>query len=691
MRYKILHESRGRVRIGLDLKRISIEEADTLEAWLNQKKNIVKAAVHERTCTAIIIYNGDRETLLKEVAGFDPANCTGKVRTDTCGDRALKRKYEEKLLMLVGSTAIRTLVFPPVLKMAWNTINALPFIYRGLKCLLSRRLKVEVLDGISIGVSAFTGDYKTAGMIICLLKIGELLEEWTHKKSASDLARSMSLNIDRVWLYTEDGEVLVPVSSVKENDEIVVRMGGIIPFDGVISYGDASINEASLTGEPIPKAKREGASVYAGTVIEEGECRIKVLHLKGENKYDKIVAMIEQSEKLKSAAEDRALDMADRLVPYTLITSGLTYLLSRNTMRALSVLMVDFSCALKLSIPLSVLSAMREAGDSHMLVKGGKHLEAVADADTIVFDKTGTLTYAQPKVADVIAFGGNDPTEMLRLAACLEEHFPHSMASAVVAEADERGIEHEEIHNKVEYVVAHGIVSDIDGKRVIIGSRHFVFDDEKCVLPKGEEEKFNSLPKMYSHLYLAIGGELAAVICIFDPLKKEAKDVLRKLKQLGIKRTVMLTGDSGKTAEAIAREVGVDYFMSEVLPEDKSGFIEREKKKGHKVIMVGDGINDSPALSAAHVGIAVSDGAAIAREVADITIAEDDLNTLVTLRILAMKLAGRVDNNYRFILGFNGSLIGLGAFGVITPQTSALMHNLSTLGISLNSMTSLIK
>lgn len=691
MRYRIKHESRGRIRIELKLKRMTLREADTLEAWLLMQKNIERASVHERTCCAVISYKGERERVLELLNDFDLKSSVGKVNTDSCGDRLLRREYEEKLVNMVAMRAVRAVVFPPAVKAAWHTLRAVPYVMRGLRCVFGRKMQVEILDGLSIGISIIRGDHRTAGSVMFLLRLGELLEEWTHKKSASDLARSMSLNIDRVWLCTENGEVLVPIGKIRENDRVVVRMGGIIPFDGTIEDGEVSINEASLTGEPVPKAKGPGATVYAGTVLEEGECRIKVARLRGESRYDKIVAMIEQSEKLKSAAEDRAIGMADRLVPYTLIGSGLVYFFTKNTIRALSVLMVDFSCALKLSIPLSVLSAMREAGDNHILVKGGKYLEAVSNADTIVFDKTGTLTHAKPKVADVIAFGDNDAAEMLRLAACLEEHFPHSMANAVVEEAGSRGLKHEEMHSKVEYVVAHGIVSSVEDKRVIIGSRHFVFDDEKCTLCSGDEEKFESLPDKYSHLYMAVGGKLAAVICIFDPLKEEAGATLKKLRGLGINKTVMLTGDSEKTAAAIAAEVGVDDYLSEVLPEDKASYIGRERAEGRRVIMVGDGINDSPALSAANVGIAVSDGAAIAREVADITIAEDDLNSLVTLRRLSMALAKRVDNNYRFILSFNGMLIGLGAFGMAMPQTLALLHNLSTLAISLKSMTTLLQ
>ncbi len=692
MRYIIKHESRGRLRVGFDIGSMSLPEADALEMWLGDREYVEKATVHERTCCAIIRYkndNGGRDRLLAELKGLSLSDVQ-KDADDGSPERVLRRTYEEKLVGLVFWRGVRSVFLPPALRAAWYTISAAPFVWKGIKCILRRKLHAELLDAISIGISVGRGDYDTAGSVMFLLKLGELLEEWTHKRSANDLAKSMALNVDRVWIDTPDGEVLVSSDKVKEGDIVIVRTGGLIPFDGTVIRGDVTVNQSSLTGESIPVARLEGSTVYAGTVIEEGECAVRVKHLKGENRYDRIVSMIEQSEKLKSKAENRALRMADKLVPYTLVGSALVYGLTRNAVRALSVLMVDFSCALKLSVPLSVLSAMREAGDHHILVKGGKYLEAVATADTIVFDKTGTLTYASPEVVDVIPFDGKDPVEMLRLAACLEEHFPHSMANAVVEAAKKRGLQHDELHSKVEYIVAHGIASMVNDERVTIGSHHFLFEDEGCEVIEEDKKRFTELPAKYSHLYLAVGGKLAAVICIYDPLKKEAKATLDELRTLGLKELVMLTGDSERTAASIAEEVGVDAYRAEVLPEDKAAFVKAEKEKGHKVIMIGDGINDSPALSEADVGIAVSDGAAIAREIADITIVEDDLHALVELRILAMKLMQRIDSNYRSIIGFNGSLIGFGALGVIAPSSSALLHNLSTLGVSLKSMTRLL-
>ena len=562
----------------------------------------------------------------------------------------------------------------------------IPFVRRGLRCLLRRRIKVELLDALSLSISACRRDFGTAGMVMFLLEVGELLEEWTRKKSVADLARCMSLNVDRVWLRTAQGEVLVPVSQIQPGDAVVVRAGGIVPVDGLVLEGEVTVNQASLTGESIPVPKRPGGAVYAGTVVEEGECVLEVKQASGQSRYDQIVHMIEQSEQMKSEAESKAANLADKLVPYTFIGSLLSFVLTRNVARALSVLMVDFSCALKLAMPLAVLSAMREAGRAHITVKGGKFLEAVAAADTIVFDKTGTLTHACPRVAQVVSFGGKEESEMLRLAACLEEHFPHSMANAVVEEAKRRGLRHEEYHSKVEYLVAHGIASTVDEERVLIGSAHFVFEDESCIIPEGEQERFDALPPEYSHLYLAVGGQLAAVICISDPLREEAKEVLSALRALGITSTVMLTGDSRRTAEAIALQVGVDAFRAEVLPADKADYVARLRREGHTVLMVGDGINDSPALSEADAGIAISDGAAIAREIADITIAADSLWELVELRRIAMALMARIHSNYRFVIGFNGTLIALGVAGVLPPATSATLHNLSTLGVSLRSM-----
>ena len=565
----------------------------------------------------------------------------------------------------------------------------IPFVRRGLRCLLRRRIKVELLDALSISISACRRDFGTAGMVMFLLEVGELLEEWTRKKSVADLARCMSLNVDRVWLRTAQGEVLVPVSQIQPGDAVVVRAGGIVPVDGLVLEGEVTVNQASLTGESIPVPKRPGGAVYAGTVVEEGECVLEVKQASGQSRYDQIVHMIEQSEQMKSEAESKAANLADKLVPYTFIGSLLSFVLTRNVARALSVLMVDFSCALKLAMPLAVLSAMREAGRAHITVKGGKFLEAVAAADTIVFDKTGTLTHACPRVAQVVSFGGKEEAEMLRLAACLEEHFPHSMANAVVEEAKRRGLRHEEYHSKVEYLVAHGIASTVDEERVLIGSAHFVFEDERCVIPEGEQERFDALPPEYSHLYLAVGGQLAAVICISDPLREEAKEVLSTLRALGVTSTVMLTGDSYRTAAAIAAQVGVDDFRAGVLPADKAEYVARLRREGHTVLMVGDGINDSPALSEADAGIAISDGAAIAREIADITIAADSLWELVELRRIAMALMARIHSNYRFVIGFNGALIALGVAGVLPPATSATLHNLSTLGVSLRSMSRL--
>ena len=565
----------------------------------------------------------------------------------------------------------------------------IPFVRRGLRCLLRRRIKVELLDALSISISACRRDFGTAGMVMFLLEVGELLEEWTRKKSVADLARCMSLNVDRVWLRTVQGEVLVPVSQIQPGDAVVVRAGGIVPVDGLVLEGEVTVNQASLTGESIPVPKRPGGAVYAGTVVEEGECMLEVKQASGQSRYDQIVHMIEQSEQMKSEAESKAANLADKLVPYTFAGSLISFALTRNVARALSVLMVDFSCALKLAMPLAVLSAMREAGKSHITVKGGKFLEAVAAADTIVFDKTGTLTHACPRVAQVVSFGTKEEAEMLRLAACLEEHFPHSMANAVVEEAKRRGLRHEEYHSKVEYLVAHGIASTVDEERVLIGSAHFVFEDEGCVIPEGEQERFDALPPEYSHLYLAVGGQLAAVICISDPLREEAKEVLSTLRALGVTNTVMLTGDSYRTAAAIAAQVGVDDFRAGVLPADKAEYVARLRREGHTVLMVGDGINDSPALSEADAGIAISDGAAIAREIADITIAADSLWELVELRRIAMALMARIHSNYRFVIGFNGALIALGVAGVLPPATSATLHNLSTLGVSLRSMSRL--
>lgn len=690
MKFKIAHTSRGRVRIQVIQKFMTLEQADLLEAYLQTYPKVCQVSVHERTRCAIIQYHGSLDELLPFLRRFSYTAPEVLTLTPSHSSRALNRMYEEKLVGKVVSKVLRTLFLPTPLARIYTLLRSIPYLVRGVRCLLRGKLQVELLDGISIGISMARNDFSTAGSVMFLLGLGELLEEWTHKKSVDDLARCMSLQVDRVWLHTQDSEILVPLDQVRVGDTIAVRLGGLIPVDGVIQSGEVMVNQASLTGESVPVPKRPGMTVYAGTVVEEGECLLTVSQQNGNSRYDTIVTMIEQSEKLKSAAENKAAHLADQLVPYTLLGSGLAYLFTRNVTRALSVLMVDFSCALKLAMPLAVLSAMREASGNHVTVKGGKYLEAMAKADTIVFDKTGTLTRACPTVVAVIPFGGHNEADMLRLAACLEEHFPHSMANAVVQAARDRGLSHEEMHSKVDYLVAHGIASTVGEDRVIIGSAHFVFEDEGCLIPSEEQSKFDRLPNQYTHLYLAVGGTLAAVLCISDPLRPEAKQVIQALHRLGIQKTVMLTGDSERTAAAIAAEVGVDTYRSEVLPEDKAHFVAEEQAQGHTVIMLGDGINDSPALSAADVGIAISDGAAIAREIADITISADGLMELVTLRTIATALMKRIQSNYRFVIGFNGSLIALGTAGVLAPATSAMLHNLSTLGVSLRSMTNLL-
>ena len=689
MNATILHESRGRIRFRLRQKQMTLAQADLLEAWIQGKSWCRQVTVHERTCCVILYYDGSRQAVLNEIRHFSWQEAERTTALPAHSSRALNREFEEKLVTKVVCKAACTLFLPPPLRIARILWHMIPFVRRGLRCLLRRRIKVELLDALSISISACRRDFGTAGMVMFLLEVGELLEEWTRKKSVADLARCMSLNVDRVWLRTAQGEVLVPVSQIQPGDAVVVRAGGIIPVDGLVLEGEVTVNQASLTGESIPVPKRPGGAVYAGTVVEEGECVLEVKQASGQSRYDQIVHMIEQSEQMKSEAESKAANLADKLVPYTFAGSLISFALTRNVARALSVLMVDFSCALKLAMPLAVLSAMREAGKSHITVKGGKFLEAVAAADTIVFDKTGTLTHACPRVAQVVPFGGKEEAEMLRLAACLEEHFPHSMANAVVEEAKRRGLRHEEYHSKVEYLVAHGIASTVDEERVLIGSAHFVFEDEGCIIPEGEQERFDALPPEYSHLYLAVGRQLAAVICISDPLREEAKEVLSALRTLGIASTVMLTGDSYRTAAAIAAQVGVDDFRAGVLPADKAEYVARLRREGHTVLMVGDGINDSPALSEADAGIAISDGAAIAREIADITIAADSLWELVELRRIAMALMARIHSNYRFVIGFNGALIALGVAGVLPPATSATLHNLSTLGVSLRSMSAL--
>ena len=690
MKCKILHESSGRIRLRAEMRRMTMEEADQLEAYLAALPGVRQATVYERTCDMVILYREGRKQVLDGVAAFRFDREAMVASTPENSGRALNRQYQERLVNMVLSRAARVPFLPTPLQQPYTLFRSVRYLWHGVRCLLRRKLEVEVLDALSIGVSIVRNDYSTAASVMFLLRLGELLEEWTRKKSLGDLARCMSLNVDRVWLKRSDTEVLVPITQVKAGDTICVHTGNVIPLDGRVLSGEACVNQASLTGESLAVRKAEGACVYAGTVVEEGECVILVEQQSGSGRYDQIVSMIEESEKLKSSTENRALALADRLVPYSLAGTALTYLLTRNATRAISILMVDFSCALKLSMPLAVLSAMRECGSYHITVKGGKYLEAMAKADTIVFDKTGTLTHATPTVARVVPFGGRDERSVLCVAACLEEHYPHSMANAVVKEALRRGISHEEMHSEVEYVVAHGIASRIDGEKVVIGSYHFVFEDEGCVIPAGEQERFDALPPEYSHLYLAMGGTLAGVICVADPLREEASAVLNSLRKLGISKAVMMTGDNERTAAVIAKEVGVDEYFAEVLPEDKARFVEQEKAAGRTVVMIGDGINDSPALSAADVGIAISDGAAIAREIADITIAADDLFELVLLKMTANGLLKRTDGNYRFVLGFNGTLIVLGAAGILPPATSALLHNLSTLGISIRSMTNLL-
>lgn len=690
MRFCIKHEMRGRIRIHVVQGRMTYEQADTLQYYLSTRKFVTSVKVYERTGDVTIGYIGAREPVIAMLKSFRYEKAeVPEVFLENSG-RRLNNEYWEKLVMKVVCRAGNRLFVPYTIKTIITTVKAVRYIWDGIKILAQRKLEVPVLDATAIMVSLLRRDFATVGSVMFLLGIGEILEEWTHKKSVDDLARSMSLNIEKVWMLCEGREVLVDSREVHKGDFVVVHMGNVIPFDGIVTEGEGMVNQASLTGESLPVRKTAEGFVYAGTVVEEGELTVRVEETSGSGKFDKIVSMIEESEKLKSAVEGQAEHLADRLVPYTLAGTGFTWLFTRNITKALSILMVDFSCALKLAMPISVLSAIREASLYHMTVKGGKYLEAVAEADTIVFDKTGTLTKAQPTVADVISFNGEEPDELLRIAACLEEHFPHSMAKAVVDAAIEKNLSHEEQHSKVEYIVAHGISTTIEGKRAIIGSYHFVFEDEKCQIPEGMQEKFDHLSAEYSHLYLAIENKLAGVICIEDPLREESEAVINSLKLAGIKKVVMMTGDSERTACAIAKKVGVDEYYSEVLPEDKARFVEQEKAKGRKVIMIGDGINDSPALSAADVGIAISDGAQIAREIADITIGADDLYEIVTLKAISDGLMRRIHKNYRRIVGFNAALIALGVGGVIAPTTSALLHNSSTLIISLQSMQNLL-
>ena len=689
MKATIVHESRGRMRLRLRQKNMSLRQADLLETWLKAQSWTKEAVVHERTCCVIVAYAGERETVLSAIGGFTWTKAEESVTLPSHSIRELNREFQEKLVGKVLMKGAAALFLPAPLRVARVIWHMAPFLHKGFRCLSRGKIKVELLDALSIGISACRRDFGTAGTVMFLLEIGELLEDWTRKKSVADLAESLSLHVDRVWLKTEADEVLTPIGQIQPGDWVVVRAGGVIPLDSVVAEGEVTVNQASLTGESVPVAKHSGGAVYAGTVVEEGECVLEVKQASGQGRYDQIVEMIQRSEQMKSAAEAKASSLADRLVPYTFAGSLLSLALTRNVTRALSVLMVDFSCALKLAMPLAVMSAMREAGREHITVKGGRFLEATAKADTIIFDKTGTLTHACPQVAQIIPFNGKNEAEMLRLAACLEEHFPHSMANAVVHEAVKRGLVHKEMHSRVDYIVAHGIATYVDHERVVIGSYHFVFEDELCQVPEGEQERFDTLPPEYSHLYLAVGGQLAAVICISDPLREEAKEVLATLRALGISNTVMLTGDSHRTAAAIAAQVGVDDFRSEVLPVDKADYVARLRRDGHTVLMVGDGINDSPALSEADAGIAISDGAAIAREIADITIAADSLWELVELRRIAMALMARIHSNYRFVIGFNGALIALGMAGIVPPATSATLHNLSTLGVSLRSMSPL--
>ena len=690
MKCTILHEGKGRMRVHVEKVRMTLHRADVLEAYLNHNDAIVHAAVYERTGDVVITYTGRRSAAIAVLAGykFDVAEYDALVTS--ADSRRLNREYQDKMFDLVAGRCLRKLFLPAPLDAAYTAFRSIRFLWKGVRCVLSRRLEVEVLDALSIGVSLLRGDFGTAGSVMFLLNLGSLLEEWTRKKSLDDLARSMALNVDKVWVRSQGTEVLVPLTKVRSGDEVVVRSGNMIPLDGTVLEGEAMVNQAALTGESMPVRKAEGSTLYAGTVVEEGECVFIAKAEGGSNRYDKIVAMIEESEKLKSSTENRALVLADKLVPWCLGATVVTYLLTRNATRAISCLMVDFSCALKLSMPLAVLSAMRECGSYHITVKGGKYLEALSKADTIVFDKTGTLTRATPQVVEVVPFSGCNEREVLQLAACLEEHFPHSMANAVVRAAKERGISHEEMHSEVEYIVAHGIASRVGGERVVIGSHHFVFEDEKCTIPAAEQQKFDALKPEYSHLYMAASGQLVGVICISDPLRPEAAAVLNGLRALGIRNTVMMTGDSERTAAAIAKQVGVDRFFAEVLPEDKANFVQQAKAEGHTVVMIGDGINDSPALSAADIGIAINSGAAIAREIADVTIKADSLEELVALKAIANSLQKRVHANYRFVLTFNSALIALGALGILQPASSAMLHNLSTIGISLKSMTNLL-
>ncbi len=690
MRFKIEHEIRGRVRLHICQKRMTCRQADQLEYFLTKLNGVISVKVVERNQDVVICYSDNREEMLRAIQRFSYEKAEAPESYLQNSGREMNGEYWEKMVNHVVLHYGKKIFLPLPVRTFLTTLKSVKYIWKGVRTLTKCRIEVPVLDATAIGVSMLRGDFSTASSVMFLLGFGEILEDWTHKKSVDDLARSMSLNVSKVWLITEDSEVQVGTDEIKPGDRVRIHMGTVIPFDGIVTEGEAMVNEASLTGESMPVAKHESSYVYAGTVMEEGELTIRVKEISGSTKFEKIVTMIEETEKLKSAVESKAEHLADRLVPYTLAGTALTYALTRNVTKALSILMVDFSCALKLAMPISVLAAIREANAHHITVKGGKFLEAVAEADTIVFDKTGTLTKAQPTVVDVVSFNGDSKENLLRLAACMEEHFPHSMAKAVMDAAKERGLTHEEMHSKVEYIVAHGISTMVDGRKAIIGSHHFVFEDEKCTIPVGKEELFRNLPEEYSHLYLGIEGKLAAVICIEDPLRPEAPEVIKQLRKAGFTQIVMMTGDSDRTAKAIAARVGVDKYYSEVLPEDKAKFVEEAKAQGRKVLMVGDGINDSPALSAADVGIAISDGAELAREIADITIGADDLSVMVTLKEISNGLMDKIHKNYRRIVGINGSLIALGVTGVIQPTMSALLHNTSTLLIGMDSMKSVL-
>ena len=693
MKFQIKNESKRRIRMHMSVYRMSYVQADTLQYFLTELSCVNQVKVNDQTCDVTVYYSGekaDRQDMLKKLQTFHYEDVEVPEHFIQNSGRALNAEYQDKLVWNVAFHYARKWFLPAPLNACYNTVAAIPYVVKGLKCLCNRKIEVPVLDGTAIGVSVIRGDYATAGSVMFLLGIGEILEEWTHKKSVGDLARSMSLHVEKVWMKQDETEVLTDSSKIQKGDRIVVHMGNVIPFDGTVTEGEGMVNQASLTGESVAVRKSSGAGVFAGTVLEEGELTIQVTAIGGGSRYEQVVKMIEESEKLKSGLESKAEHLADRLVPWTLGGTALTYLLTRNVTRTLSVLMVDFSCALKMAMPISVLYAIHEAGTHHITVKGGKFLEAVAEADTIVFDKTGTLTKAKPTVVKVVSFDGRSEDELLRIAACLEEHFPHSMAKAVVHAAQERGLEHEEMHSRVEYVVAHGISSSVEDKKVIIGSYHFVFEDEKTAIPEDKREILENLPQEYSHLYMAIEGKLSAVICIEDPLRPEAADVIRELKKAGISKVVMMTGDNEHTAKAIAEKVGIDEFYAEVLPGDKAKFVEKEKAAGRKVIMTGDGINDSPALSASDAGIAISDGAELAREIADITISADDLYQILILKQISDRLMRRIRKNYRSIVGINSTLIALGVFGIIQPTTSALMHNTSTLLISLGSMRKLL-